>query len=78
MELGNKSVHNHGGSGGGGGGEIANMKLVVRHKDLAQIVACIKYYLEKAVVAGEPVSNLLEISRAHLNEKFVVFFLNEN
>ncbi|RZC70276.1 hypothetical protein C5167_035592, partial [Papaver somniferum] len=37
MELGNKSVHNHGGNGGGGGGEIANMKLV---------------YLEKAVVAG--------------------------
>ncbi|RZC70321.1 hypothetical protein C5167_033468 [Papaver somniferum] len=30
MELGNKSVHNHGGSGGGGGGEIANMKLVYR------------------------------------------------
>ncbi|RZC43507.1 hypothetical protein C5167_036458, partial [Papaver somniferum] len=52
MELGNKFVHNHGGSGGGGGGEIANMKLVVRHQDLAQIVACIKYYLEKAVVAG--------------------------
>ncbi|RZC48059.1 hypothetical protein C5167_040998 [Papaver somniferum] len=69
--MGNKSVHNHGGGGGGGGGgEIADMKLVVRHKDLAEIAACIKEYFEKAAVAGEPVSDLLEISRAQLDRSF--------
>ncbi|MCL7045470.1 hypothetical protein MKW94_023024 [Papaver nudicaule] len=61
----NKSVHNH-----VTGAEISDMKLVVRHKDLAEIAASIKEYFEKAAGAGEPVSDLLEISRAQLDRSF--------
>ncbi|OVA04122.1 protein of unknown function DUF632 [Macleaya cordata] len=58
------------GGTGGGGGEISDMKLVVRHRDLAEIAASIKDYFEKAAAAGEPVSDLLEISRAQLDRSF--------
>ncbi|KAG5522214.1 hypothetical protein RHGRI_034405 [Rhododendron griersonianum] len=45
--------------GGGGGSEVTNMRIVVRHRDLAEIVAAIKEYLEKAATAGEQVSEIL-------------------
>ncbi|KAI3874855.1 hypothetical protein MKW98_019428 [Papaver atlanticum] len=50
--------------------ESKKLLLVVRHKDLAEITACIKEYFEKAIVAGEPVSDLLEISRAQFDRSF--------
>ncbi|KAI3961949.1 hypothetical protein MKW92_003225 [Papaver armeniacum] len=51
--MGNKSVHNHGGSGSG-----------------VNCCTCIKEYFEKAAVAGEPVSDLPEVSRAQLDRSF--------
>ncbi|XP_043716533.1 nitrate regulatory gene2 protein-like [Telopea speciosissima] len=54
----------------GGGGEISDMKMVVRHRDLAEIVAAIKDYFDKAAAAGDSVSELLETGRAQLDRSF--------
>ncbi|XP_040995382.1 nitrate regulatory gene2 protein-like [Juglans microcarpa x Juglans regia] len=53
-------------------GEISsdNMKIVVRHKDLKEIVEAIKENFEKAATAGEQVSVVLEIGRAQFDRSF--------
>ncbi|CAK9133583.1 unnamed protein product [Ilex paraguariensis] len=48
----------------------SDMKIVVRHKDLAEIVAAIKEYFDKAASAGEQVSEMLETGRAQLDQSF--------
>nr|DAD18388.1 TPA_asm: hypothetical protein HUJ06_019851 [Nelumbo nucifera] len=53
-----------------GTGEIQDMRLVVKHRNLAEIVAAIKEYFEKAATAGEQVSELLETGRAQLDRSF--------
>lgn len=50
--------------------EISDMKIVVRHRDLAEIVEAIKVYFDKAAASGESVSELLETSRAQLDQSF--------
>ncbi|XP_042489208.1 nitrate regulatory gene2 protein-like [Macadamia integrifolia] len=54
----------------GGGGEISDMKMVLRHRDLAEIVASIKEYFDKAADAGDSVSELLETGKAQLDRSF--------
>lgn len=49
---------------------VADMSLVVRHKDLAEIVAAIKEYFDKAAAAGEQVAEMLETGRAQLDRSF--------
>ncbi|KAJ7950786.1 Protein of unknown function (DUF630 and DUF632) [Quillaja saponaria] len=51
-------------------GDVSNMKMVVRHKDLKEIVEAIKENFENAAAAGEQVSEMLEISRAQLDRSF--------
>lgn len=51
-------------------GDVMDMKLVVRHKDLKEIVEAIKENFEKAATAGDQVSEMLEISRAQLDRSF--------
>ncbi|KAL0913443.1 hypothetical protein M5K25_016905 [Dendrobium thyrsiflorum] len=47
-----------------------DLRLVVRHRDLAEIVASLEEYFVKASASGEPVSDLLEIGRAQLERSF--------
>ncbi|PKA61146.1 hypothetical protein AXF42_Ash006042 [Apostasia shenzhenica] len=47
-----------------------NLKLVVRHRDLVEIVASLEEYFKLAAAAGEPVSDLLEIGRAQFERSF--------
>ncbi|PSS35809.1 Stress response protein [Actinidia chinensis var. chinensis] len=54
------------GSSAGGG----DMRMVVRHRDLAEIVAAIKEYFDKAASAGEQVSEMLETGRAQMDRSF--------
>ncbi|XP_059651643.1 nitrate regulatory gene2 protein-like [Cornus florida] len=53
-----------------GNGGISDMKIVVRHRDLAEIVAAIKENFDNAASAGEKVSEMLEASRAQLDRSF--------
>ncbi|PIA50371.1 hypothetical protein AQUCO_01300841v1 [Aquilegia coerulea] len=53
-----------------GAEQISDMKMVVRHRDLAEIAAAIKEYFEKAASGGESVSELLETGRAQLDRSF--------
>ncbi|XP_010544575.1 PREDICTED: uncharacterized protein LOC104817191 [Tarenaya hassleriana] len=53
-----------------GGGEIADMRMVVRHKDLKEIVDAIKENFDKAAAAGDQVSQMLELGRAQLDRSF--------
>jgi hypothetical protein len=46
------------------------MKMVVRHKDLNEIVGAIKENFDKAAAAGDQVSEMLEIGRAQLDRSF--------
>jgi hypothetical protein len=46
------------------------MRMVVRHRTLAEIVAAIEEYFVKAADAGDGVSALLEASRAQLDRNF--------
>ncbi|KAL6641465.1 hypothetical protein ACP70R_019646 [Stipagrostis hirtigluma subsp. patula] len=46
------------------------MRMVVRHRTLAEIVAAIEEYFVKAAEAGNGVSELLEASRAQLDRNF--------
>ncbi|XP_075476139.1 nitrate regulatory gene2 protein [Primulina tabacum] len=59
-------------SWGNGNGEGINSdrSLVVRHKDLAEIVSAIREYFDKAASAGEQVSEMLEIGRAQFDRSF--------
>lgn len=50
--------------------EISDMNIVVRHRDLAEIVAAIKEYFDKAASAGDQVSEMLETGRAQLDRSF--------
>ncbi|XP_042478906.1 nitrate regulatory gene2 protein-like [Macadamia integrifolia] len=52
------------------GGSELDMKMVVRHRDLAEIVAAIKEYFDKAAAAGDWVSEFLETGRAQLDRSF--------
>lgn len=59
------------GNNGKGDREIvSDRRIVVRHKDLAEIVAAIKDYFDKAAAAGEQVSEMLETGRAQLDRSF--------
>lgn len=49
---------------------VSDMSLVVRHKDLAEIVAAVKEYFDKAAASGEQVSEMLEAGRAQLDRSF--------
>lgn len=51
-------------------GDVMDMKMVVRHKDLKEIVEAIRENFEKAAMAGDQISELLEISRAQLDRSF--------
>ncbi|XP_019452102.1 PREDICTED: uncharacterized protein LOC109354216 isoform X2 [Lupinus angustifolius] len=51
-------------------GEVMDMKMVVRHKDLKEIVEAIRDNFEKAAVVGDKVSEMLEISKAQLDRSF--------
>ncbi|KAA8515849.1 hypothetical protein F0562_019028 [Nyssa sinensis] len=53
-----------------GNGEISDMKIVVRHRNLAEIVAAIKEYFDMAASAGDQVSDMLENDRAQLDRSF--------
>ncbi|CAN4125950.1 unnamed protein product [Withania somnifera] len=60
-------------SWGNGNGEVemvSDRSIVVRHKDLAEIVDAIKEYFDKAASAGEQVSEMLETGRAQLDRSF--------
>ncbi|PIN00764.1 hypothetical protein CDL12_26734 [Handroanthus impetiginosus] len=48
----------------------SDRRIVVRHKDLAEIVAAIREYFDKAAAAGEQVSEMLETGRAQLDRSF--------
>ncbi|XP_044494787.1 nitrate regulatory gene2 protein-like [Mangifera indica] len=52
------------------GREISDMKMVVRHKDLKEIVKALKENFEKAAAAGDQLSDILEIGRAQLDRSF--------
>uniref|UniRef100_A0A7N0URY0 Uncharacterized protein n=1 Tax=Kalanchoe fedtschenkoi TaxID=63787 RepID=A0A7N0URY0_KALFE len=47
-----------------------DMRIVVRHKNLVEIVAAIRENFDKAAEAGEKVSDMLEIGRAQLDKSF--------
>ncbi|CAM8935508.1 unnamed protein product [Rhodiola kirilowii] len=51
-------------------GGYGDMRIVVRHKNLAEIVAAIRENFDKAAEAGEKVSDMLEIGRAQLDKSF--------
>ncbi|KAK8487875.1 hypothetical protein V6N11_047431 [Hibiscus sabdariffa] len=51
-------------------GTVMDMTMVVRHKDLKEIVDAIKENFDKAAAAGDQVSEMLEISRAQLDKSF--------
>ncbi|KAL6008435.1 hypothetical protein ACLOJK_033945 [Asimina triloba] len=51
-------------------GDISNMRMVVRHRNLAEIVKAIEEYFEKAAAAGGRVSDLLETGRAQFDRSF--------
>ncbi|KAL5571691.1 hypothetical protein UlMin_021288 [Ulmus minor] len=53
-----------------GYGEISDMKMVVRHRNLKEIVEAIKENFEKAAAAGDQVSEMLETGRAQLDRSF--------
>ncbi|KAI3743838.1 hypothetical protein L1987_56905 [Smallanthus sonchifolius] len=48
----------------------SDMRMVIRHRDLTEIVASIKEYFDKAADAGEQVSEMLETGRAQLDRSF--------
>lgn len=48
----------------------SDMRMVVRHRDLTEIVNSIKEYFDKSADAGEQVSEMLETGRAQLDRSF--------
>lgn len=58
------------GNGNGKVEMVSDRSIVVRHKDLAEIVAAIMEYFDKAASAGEQVSEMLETGRAQLDRSF--------
>lgn len=51
-------------------GEISDLRMVVRHKDLKEIVEALKENFDKAATAGDSVSDMLEIGKAQLDKSF--------
>ncbi|XWS32433.1 hypothetical protein CRYUN_Cryun23aG0158900 [Craigia yunnanensis] len=51
-------------------GAMMDMRMVVRHRDLKEIVDAIKENFDKAATAGDQVSEMLEIGRAQLDKSF--------
>ncbi|KAL0007547.1 hypothetical protein SO802_009049 [Lithocarpus litseifolius] len=51
-------------------GEMSDRRMVVRHKDLKEIVEAIKEYFDKEAAAGDQVSEMLEVGRAQLDRSF--------
>ncbi|TYJ22892.1 hypothetical protein E1A91_A08G154900v1 [Gossypium mustelinum] len=51
-------------------GTMMDTKMVVRHRDLKEIVDAIKENFDKAAAAGDEVSEMLEIGRAQLDKSF--------
>ncbi|XP_058743310.1 nitrate regulatory gene2 protein-like [Vicia villosa] len=52
------------------GEEVIEEKVMMKHKDLKEIVEVIKENFEKAAVAGDKLSEMLQISRAQLDRSF--------
>ncbi|GLT84306.1 hypothetical protein SLE2022_025420 [Rubroshorea leprosula] len=50
--------------------EVMDRQMMVRHKDLKEIVDAIKENFDKAAAAGDQVSEMLEIGRAQLDRSF--------
>lgn len=59
-------------SSGDDGKEGANLenRIVVRHRDLGEIVAALMEYFDKAASAGEQVTEMLEAGRDQLDRSF--------
>ncbi|XVE74109.1 hypothetical protein DITRI_Ditri11bG0172700 [Diplodiscus trichospermus] len=51
-------------------GAMMDMNMVVRHRDLKEIVDAIKDNFDKAAATGDQVSEMLEIGRAQLDRSF--------
>lgn len=51
-------------------GVNSDRRIVVRHKDLAEIVAALREYFDKAAAAGEQVTEMLEVGRDQLDRSF--------
>ena len=51
-------------------GEISDMKMVVRHKDLKEIVEALRENFDKAAAGGNQAGDILEIGRAQLDRSF--------
>ncbi|KAK9065438.1 hypothetical protein SSX86_014837 [Deinandra increscens subsp. villosa] len=48
----------------------SDMRMVIRHRDLTEIVSSIKEHFDKAADSGEQVSEMLETGRAQLDRSF--------
>ncbi|KAI4302827.1 hypothetical protein MLD38_038528 [Melastoma candidum] len=53
-----------------GGSTEEEMRMVVRHKDLKEIVDAIRENFDSAAAAGDQVSEMLEIGRAQMDKSF--------
>ncbi|KAF9589611.1 hypothetical protein IFM89_026352 [Coptis chinensis] len=62
------------------GSEVTDndMKMVVRHRDLAEIAAAIKEYFDKAASAGESISDLLETGQTVYHSSSVLSNLSSS
>lgn len=52
------------------GDDVAAAKVAVRHRDLKEIVEAVRENFEKAAAAGDQLSEMLEVSREHLDRSF--------
>ncbi|KAK8587853.1 hypothetical protein V6N13_086820 [Hibiscus sabdariffa] len=69
-KLDSKSVDAGSSAGSCRTGAMTDMNMVVRHRDLKEIVDAIKENFDKAAAAGDQVSEILEISRAQIDKSF--------
>ncbi|XP_039008288.1 LOW QUALITY PROTEIN: nitrate regulatory gene2 protein-like [Hibiscus syriacus] len=69
-KIGSKSEHAGSSTESYRTGAMMDMKMVVRHRDLKEIVDAIKENFDKAAAAGDQVSEMLEISRAQIDKSF--------
>jgi hypothetical protein len=51
-------------------GDVKEEKVTMKHKDLKEIVDAVRENFEKAAVAGDELSEMLQISRAQLDRSF--------
>ena len=52
------------------GDDLAEAKVAVRHRDLKEIVEAVRENFEKAAVAGDQLSEMLEVGRGHIDRSF--------